>query len=82
MSIEIHDPSETLIEKIMAHFGWYKVKKVELPVENLEVNHIFTMKPLETKSVEFPLKRPAVKKVNKRTPRSDFKFKGNVKNGN
>jgi len=66
MKVDIHDPAESLIEKIMAHFGWYKVMKVELPVENLEVNHIFTMKPLETKSVEFPLKRPAVKKP---TPR-------------
>jgi len=69
MSIDIHDPSETLIEKIMAHFGWYKVKKVELEVENLEINHTFTMKPLETKSVQFPdfpVKRPTVKKATTR----------------
>ena len=31
MNIDLHDPQNTLIEKIMAHFGWYKVKKVELP---------------------------------------------------
>ena len=69
MKVDIHDPAESLFEKIMAHFGWYKVMKVELPVENLEVTHIFTMKPLETKSVEFPnfpVKRPTVKKPTSR----------------
>ena len=27
-----------LIEKIMAHFGWYKVKMVEFPVTKVETN--------------------------------------------
>ena len=66
MSIDIYDSSETLIEKIMAHFGWYKVKKVELPVENLEINHIFTLKPSKEELPEFPLKRPTVKKATTR----------------
>jgi len=66
MSIDIHDPQDTLIEKIMAHFGWYKVKKVELPVENLEINHIFTIKALEEKIPEFPLKPTAKKATTRR----------------
>ena len=66
-----------LIEKIMAHFGWYKVKKVDLEVENLEVSYIFNVKD---KSI--PVKRPAVKKVNRRTPKTDFKFGKDKQNGN
>jgi hypothetical protein len=65
-NVEIYDPQDTLIEKIMAHFGWYKVKKVELPIENLEINHIFTMKASEEKLPEFPVKRPTVKKATTR----------------
>ena len=29
----------------MAHFGWYKVKMVEFPVNNLEITHHFTLEP-------------------------------------
>jgi hypothetical protein len=68
-----------LIEKIMAHFGWYKVQKVEMQVENIEINHTFIIKDPTPK---VPVKKPAVKKVARRTPRSDFKFEKDVKNGN
>jgi len=64
--IEVYDSQDTLIEKIMAHFGWYKVKKVELPIENLEINHIFTIKDLKEKLPEIPVKRPQVKKATTR----------------
>jgi hypothetical protein len=77
MSIDIHDPQDTLIEKIMAHFGWYKVKKVELPIENLDISYTFI-----TKDNKPTVKRPAAKKVNRKTPRSDFKFAKDAKNGN
>ena len=42
--IDIKD-STKLIDKIMAHFGWYKVKMVEFPVNNLEITHHFTLEP-------------------------------------
>ena len=42
--IDIKDGTK-LIDKIMAHFGWYKVKMVEFPVSNYEVNHHFTVEP-------------------------------------
>ena len=35
--IDIKD-NTLLIEKIMAHFGWYKVKMVEFPVTRVETN--------------------------------------------
>ena len=35
--IDIKD-NTPLIEKIMAHFGWYKVKMVEFPVTRVETN--------------------------------------------
>jgi hypothetical protein len=65
MNIDLHDPQDTLIEKIMAHFGWYKVKKVELPIENLDISYTFI-----TKDNEPAVKRPAAKKVNTRTPKN------------
>jgi hypothetical protein len=79
--LEICDKTP-LIEKIMAHFGWYKVKKVELPVENLEINHIFVMKDIKTDLPKAPVKKPAVKRPARRTSRSDFKFGKDKKNGN
>ena len=36
---------QSLFEKIMAHFGWYKTKMVEFPVSNLEITHHFTLEP-------------------------------------
>ena len=35
--IDIKD-NTPLIEKIMAHFGWYKVKMIEFPVTRVETN--------------------------------------------
>jgi hypothetical protein len=79
--IEICDKTP-LIEKIMGHFGWYKVKKLELPIENLEINHTFIVKDLTSNLPKTPVKKPAAKKVVRRTPRSDFKFGKDAKNGN
>jgi len=67
MSIDIFDSQEPLIEKIMAHFGWYKVKKVEMVVENLEVKHIFTVKGVDdVPPFPAPKKKPALKKATTR----------------
>jgi hypothetical protein len=77
MSIDIHDPEETLFEKIMAHFGWYKVKKVEVPVENLDISYTFTVK-----NEKPAVKRPAVKRPARKTARTNQTLKGKVKNGN
>lgn len=68
MNIDIFDSKEPLIEKIMAHFGWYKVKKVEMQVENLEINHIFTVKSPKEELPPFPApkKKPALKKATTR----------------
>jgi len=79
--IEIFDQT-SLIEKIMGHFGWYKVKKVELPIENLEINHTFIMKDMKPEMPKAPVKKPAAKRPARRTPRSDFKFAKDKKNGN
>ena len=35
--LDIQDKT-SLLEKIMAHFGWYKVKMVEFPVTRVETN--------------------------------------------
>ena len=35
--LDIQDKTP-LLEKIMAHFGWYKVKMVEFPVTRVETN--------------------------------------------
>ena len=78
--IEVFDET-SLIEKIMGHFGWYKVKKVELPIENLEINHTFIMKDMKPEMPKAPVRKPAAKKVVRRTPRSDFKFGKDAKNG-
>jgi len=37
--IDIQD-NQTLVEKIMAHFGWYKCKMVEFPTVRIETNII------------------------------------------
>ena len=79
--IEIYDKTP-LIEKIMGHFGWYKVKKVELPIENLAISHVFLMKDAKTDLPKAPVKKPTAKRPVRRTPRSDFKFKKELKNGN
>jgi hypothetical protein len=65
--IDVYDKEETLIEKVMAYFGWYKVKKVDLDVESLEINYIFTYKQEEKELPKFPVKRPQVKKATTRT---------------
>jgi hypothetical protein len=56
--VEIKD-NATFFEKMMSHFGWYKVQKVDLPVDNLDVHYTFSIK---TDLPEFPFQRPAVKK--------------------
>lgn len=43
--IDIVD-KKSLIEKIMAHFGWYKVKMVEFPATRIETNIIVEMPEL------------------------------------
>jgi hypothetical protein len=65
--VEIKD-NATFFEKMMSHFGWYKVQKVDLPVDSLDVHYTFS---INTDLPEFPIKRPAVKKpvVKKTTPR-------------
>jgi hypothetical protein len=57
-----------LIEKIMAHFGWYKVKKVDLQVENLEVIYNIGLKVPEIEEKEdFTVKKkPVLKKATTR----------------
>ena len=57
--IEVLDKTP-LLEKIMAHFGWYKTKKVDMLVENMEVKYTFQVK--DTKPPEFPVGRSAIKK--------------------
>ncbi len=49
-----------LIEKIMAHFGWYKVKMVEFPATRIETNIIVEMP-------ELPEPPDSVKKTAPRT---------------
>jgi hypothetical protein len=54
-----------LFEKIMAHFGWYKVKKVDLQVEKMESNYTFIIKDDEYKvnsKPEFTKYEPEQKK--------------------
>jgi hypothetical protein len=43
--IDIVD-KKSLIEKIMGHFGWYKVKMVEFPATRIETNIIVEMPEL------------------------------------
>lgn len=63
-----------LFEKIMNHFGWYKTKKVDMVVENLDVHYVFKIKD-EAQEPSFPVpkRKPALKKATTRK---------NVKNGN
>lgn len=65
--VDIEDGTP-LIEKIMAHFGWYKVKKVDLPVENLEIVYNIGLKlPEIEEKVDFPVKKkPVLKKATTR----------------
>jgi hypothetical protein len=69
----------SLIQKIMAHFGWYKTKMVDLKVDNLEIVYKFTFdddpKPVNNIQKTIP------KKTAKRTTTSDFKFKKGSQNG-
>ena len=65
-TIDIEDGTP-LIEKIMAHFGWYKVKKVDLPVENLEIVYNIGIKvPEIEEKTDFPVKKPTLKKATTR----------------
>lgn len=113
--IDIEDGTP-LFEKIMAHFGWYKAKKVDLQVEKMEASYTFIIKDDEYKvasNPEFPVGRtalkkttnnsiwandfkasdvakaldkqapkPAVKNVKRKTPRTEFKFGKDKRNGN
>jgi hypothetical protein len=38
--LDIQDGS-TLIEKVMAHFGWYKVQMTEMKCDNLDITYSF-----------------------------------------
>ena len=78
--IEFEDGTP-LFHKIMAHFGWYKVKKVDIDVQNLDIHYIFQIKDDEAKLPEFPVEKPVLKNVpRKRTPRGNFKFGEDKKN--
>jgi hypothetical protein len=66
--IDIEDGTP-LFEKIMAHFGWYKAKKVDLQVEKMEANYTFIIRGDETEvpQWDFPVsKKPALKKATTR----------------
>jgi len=58
-----------LFEKLMNHFGWYKAKKVDMVVENLDVHYVFQIKD-ETPEPSFPApkdkRKPALKKATTR----------------
>ena len=59
-----------LFEKLMNHFGWYKTKKVDMVVENLDVHYVFQIKD-ETPETPFPAsksirRKPALKKATTR----------------
>ena len=62
--IDIEDGTP-LFEKIMAHFGWYKAKKVDLQVEKMEANYTFIIKD-DTKPEpqwQFPVDKSKVKLI-------------------
>ena len=52
--IDIVD-KKSLIEKIMGHFGWYKVKMVEFPVTRVETNLIVELP--EPPELPIPVKK-------------------------
>ena len=58
-----------LFEKLMNHFGWYKTKKVDMVVENLDVHYVFQIKD-EMEETPFPApkakSKPALKKATTR----------------
>jgi len=54
--IDIQD-DQTLVEKIMAHFGWYKCKMVEFPATRIETNIIIEVP--EAPESPIPVKKPA-----------------------
>jgi len=58
-----------LFEKLMNHFGWYKTKKVDMVVENLDVHYVFKIKD-EAPEPTFPApkakSKPALKKATTR----------------
>jgi|APCry1669188970_1035186.scaffolds.fasta_scaffold151858_2 hypothetical protein len=53
--IDIQD-NQTLVEKIMAHFGWYKCKMVEFPAVRIETNII-----VEVPETPAPEKKPTTR---------------------
>jgi len=53
--IDIQD-KQTLVEKIMAHFGWYKCKMVEFPATRIETNII-----VEVPEPPIPEKKPTTR---------------------
>ena len=67
------DDGTPLFEKIMAHFGWYKAKKVDLQVEKMEASYTFIIRgeEAEVPQLDFPTrkeiaKKPALKKATTR----------------
>jgi len=57
--IDIMD-KKSLIEKIMAHFGWYKCKMVEFPVTRMETNFIVELpEPEQPPEPPIPVKKTA-----------------------
>ena len=51
----------SLLETVMAYFGWYKVKKVELEFDNLQITYTFNKEPLKTEA-EWPFPAPKAKR--------------------
>ena len=58
--------NQSLLDKIMAHFGWYKVKKVEFEFESLDITYSFNSKKPEP---TFPVK-PVLKRATTRKPKN------------
>ena len=54
---------ETLLEKIMAHFGWYKCKMVEFPATRIETNIIIEVQKPEEPPIPAKKTAPRTRKV-------------------
>ena len=68
-----------LFEKIMAHFGWYKAKKVDLQVEKMEANYTFIIRGDETEvpQLDFPAPKTVTKKPSLKKATTRRKSNGN-----
>ena len=66
----------SLLETVMAYFGWYKVKKVECEFDNMQITYTFNKEPLKTEAEwPFPVpkakRKPALKKATTRKGDND-----------